>query len=113
MAQPGDVRRLCRQHSDDSTVDPGASVQGRSAGSRSALVVVGSNVDPGEAFLDGMNSMVEGARRQQTPNEIALTILLVALTLVCLLAPVALLPYSLYSVEVAKPGTPVTITVLV
>src|SRR6201982_803756 len=60
-----------------------------------------------------MISMVEGAKRQKTPNEIALTILLVAMTLVFLLATVTLLPYSLYSVEVAKAGTPVTITVLV
>jgi K+-transporting ATPase ATPase B chain len=76
-------------------------------------VVVRINVNPGEAFLDRMISMVEGAKRQKTPNEIALTILLVAMTLVFLLATVTLLPYSLYSVEVAKAGTPVTITVLV
>jgi K+-transporting ATPase ATPase B chain len=60
-----------------------------------------------------MIGMVEGAKRQKTPNEIALTILLVAMTLVFLLATVTLLPYSLYSVDVAKAGTPVTITVLV
>ena len=57
--------------------------------------------------------MVEGAKRQKTPNEIALTILLVAMTLVFLLATVTLLPYSIYSVDVAKAGTPVSITVLV
>src|ERR1700704_4930938 len=76
-------------------------------------VVVRINVNPGEAFLDRMIGMVEGAKRQKTPNEIALTILLVAMTLVFLLATVTLLPYSIYSVEVAKAGTPVTITVLV
>ena len=76
-------------------------------------VVVRINVNPGEAFLDRMIGMVEGAKRQKTPNEIALTILLVAMTLVFLLATVTLLPYSLYSVDVAKAGTPVTITVLV
>ncbi|TMH38226.1 MAG: potassium-transporting ATPase subunit KdpB [Betaproteobacteria bacterium] len=76
-------------------------------------LVVRINVNPGEAFLDRMISMVEGAKRQKTPNEIALTILLVAMTLVFLLATVTLFPYSLYSVEVAKAGTPVTITVLV
>src|ERR1700704_1076801 len=76
-------------------------------------IIVRINVNPGEAFLDRMISMVEGAKRQKTPNEIALTILLVAMTLVFLLATVTLLPYSLYSVEVAKAGTPVTITVLV
>jgi K+-transporting ATPase ATPase B chain len=76
-------------------------------------IVVRINVNPGEAFLDRMIGMVEGAKRQKTPNEIALTILLVAMTLVFLLATVTLLPYSLYSVEIAKAGTPVTITVLV
>jgi K+-transporting ATPase ATPase B chain len=76
-------------------------------------VIVRINVNPGEAFLDRMISMVEGAKRQKTPNEIALTILLVAMTLVFLLATVTLLPYSIYSVEVTKTGTPVTITVLV
>ncbi len=76
-------------------------------------VIVRISVNPGEAFLDRMISMVEGAKRQKTPNEIALTILLVAMTLVFLLATVTLLPYSIYSVEVAKAGTPVSITVLV
>ena len=76
-------------------------------------IIVRINVNPGEAFLDRMIGMVEGAKRQRTPNEIALTILLVAMTLVFLLATVTLLPYSLYSVEVAKAGSPVTITVLV
>jgi len=70
-------------------------------------------VNPGEAFLDRMIAMVESASRQKTPNEIALTILLVALTLIFLLVTVTLLPFSLYSVEVAKSGTPVSITVLV
>ena len=76
-------------------------------------IIVEISVNPGEAFLDRMIGMVEGAKRQKTPNEIALTILLVAMTLVFLLATVTLLPFSLYSVEVAKAGTPVTITVLV
>jgi K+-transporting ATPase ATPase B chain len=57
--------------------------------------------------------MVEGAKRQKTPNEIALDILLAALTIVFLLATVTLLPFSLFSVEAAKHGTPITITVLV
>ena len=53
-------------------------------------VIVRINVNPGEAFLDRMIGMVEGAKRQKTPNEIALTILLVAMTLVFLLATVTL-----------------------
>ncbi len=71
------------------------------------------SVNPGEAFLDRMIAMVEGARRQKTPNEIALWILLVGFTLVFLLATATLLPYSIYAVEVTKAGTAVTVTVLV
>ncbi|HWU34149.1 MAG TPA: potassium-transporting ATPase subunit KdpB [Methylovorus sp.] len=76
-------------------------------------LVVRISVNPGEAFLDRMIAMVEGAKRQKTPNEIALTILLVALTIVFLLATVTLLPFSLFSVQVAGAGAPASITVLV
>jgi len=76
-------------------------------------IVVRITANPGESFIDRMIAMVESAKRQKTPNEIALTILLVALTLVFLFATVTLLPYSLYSVAVAKLGTPVTITALI
>src|SRR5450759_1464113 len=76
-------------------------------------IVVTVTANPGETFIDRMIAMVESAKRQKTPNEIALTILLVALTLVFLFATATLLPYSLYSVEIAKLGTPVTITALI
>jgi K+-transporting ATPase ATPase B chain len=76
-------------------------------------LIVRVAVNPGEAFIDRMIAMVESAKRQKTPNEIALTILLIALTLVFLLATATLLPFSLFSVSVAKLGMPVTITVLV
>ncbi len=76
-------------------------------------LVVRITVNPGETFLDRMIAMVESAKRQKTPNEIALTILLVALTLVFLLATVTLLPFSLYSIEAAGAGQAVTVTVLV
>src|SRR6202162_5834442 len=80
-------------------------------------LVVRVTVNPGEAFIDRMIAMVEGAKRQKTPNEIALTILLVALTIVFLLVTVTLLPYSLFSVDAAKAAgvasTPITITVLI
>jgi len=76
-------------------------------------LVVRASVNPGEAFIDRMIAMVEGAKRKKTPNEIALTILLVALTIIFLLVTVTLLPFSLYSVEAAKAGTPITITVLI
>jgi len=76
-------------------------------------IVVQVTADPGEAFLDRMIALVEGAKRQKTPNEIALDILLAALTIVFLLATGTLLPYSIYSVAAAGQGTPVTVTVLV
>ncbi|MFP6559748.1 potassium-transporting ATPase subunit KdpB [Paraburkholderia sp. B3] len=76
-------------------------------------IVVRVTANPGEAFLDRMIAMVEGAKRQKTPNEIALTILLVALTIVLLLATATLLPFSIFSVEAAKMGHVVTITALV
>ena len=76
-------------------------------------LVVRINVNPGESFLDRMISMVEGAKRQKTPNEIALTILLVALTIVFLVVTMTLLPYSIFSVDVVKAGSVVSITALV
>lgn len=76
-------------------------------------LVVRISVNPGEAFIDRMIAMVEGAKRQKMPNEIALTILLVALTIIFLVVTVTLLPMSLFSVEAAKAGEPVTITVLI
>ncbi|OKB65235.1 potassium-transporting ATPase subunit B [Serratia marcescens] len=76
-------------------------------------LVVQCSVNPGETFLDRMIAMVEGAKRRKTPNEIALTILLVALTIVFVLATATLFPFSQYSVEAAGGGSVVTITVLV
>lgn len=76
-------------------------------------LIVRVTASSGESFLDRMIAMVEGAKRQKTPNEIALTILLAALTIIFLLATVTLLPFSLYSVQVTGQGTPVTVTVLV
>ncbi len=85
-------------------------------------LVVKVSANPGESFLDRMIAMVEGAKRQKTPNEIALTILLVVLTLVFLLATATLLPFSIFSADAAAAAAtagskiiaaPVTITVLV
>jgi K+-transporting ATPase ATPase B chain len=69
--------------------------------------------NPGEAFLDRMIALVEGAKRQKTPNEIALDILLAGFTIIFLLATATLLPYSIYNVNAAGQGTPITVTVLV
>ena len=76
-------------------------------------IVVRITVNPGETFVDRMIAMVESAKRQKTPNEIALTILLVALTIVFLGVTVTLLPFSLFSVRAAGGGAPVTLTALI
>jgi len=76
-------------------------------------IVVRITANPGEAFLDRMIAMVEGAKRKKTPNEIALTILLVALTLIFLLVTVTLLPFSIFSVNVTHSGSVVTVTTLI
>ena len=76
-------------------------------------IVMRCTVNPGASFLDRMISMVEGAKRRKTPNEVALTILLVALTLVFLMATVTLLPFSVFAVNAANGGSAVSITVLV
>jgi K+-transporting ATPase ATPase B chain len=74
-------------------------------------------VNPGETFVDRMIAMVEGASRKKTPNEIALTILLVGLSLVFLLVIATLLPFSRFAVAQAVSaggsGSVVSITVLV
>ncbi len=76
-------------------------------------LVVRVTADPGETFLDHMIAMVEGARRQKTPNEIALSILLVVFTIIFLLVTVTLLPFSIFSVATAGKGVVITVTVLV
>jgi potassium-transporting ATPase ATP-binding subunit len=76
-------------------------------------IVVRISVNPGETFVDRMIAMVENAKRQKTPNEIALTILLVALTIVFLGVTVTLLPYSMFSVNASGSGSPVNITTLI
>jgi K+-transporting ATPase ATPase B chain len=94
-----------------------APVVRESGGDRSAVtggtrvlsdwLVVRITVNPGETFLDRMIALVEGANRQRTPNEIALTILLSGLTVIFLLAVVTLQPFALYS------GSSVAIPVLI
>jgi len=75
-------------------------------------LVLRVSANPGETFLDRMIALVEGARRQKTPNEIALGILLAALSLIFLVTSATLLPYSLFSVRVAGAGEPITVTAL-
>ena len=80
-------------------------------------IVVKVTVNPGETFVDRMIAMVENAKRQKTPNEIALTILLVALTIVFLVVTVTLLPFSIFGANLAneagQAGAPASITVLI
>lgn len=99
-----------------------APVVRESGGDRSAVtggtqviansIVVRITSDPGETFLDRMISMVEGAKRRKTPNEIALEVLLIALTIVFFLVVLNLSPLSIYSAKAMGQGQPVTITVL-
>src|ERR1035437_9092343 len=76
-------------------------------------LVIEVTANPGQGFLDRMIGLIEGAKRQKTPNEIALSILLAAFTIVFLAVCMTLLPYSLYSVDVNNAVVPITITVLV
>src|SRR5882762_2488664 len=100
-----------------------APVVRESGGDRSAVtggtrvlsdwLVMRITANPGETFLDRMIALVEGAKRQRTPNEIALSILLAKFTLIFLFACATLLPFSVYAVKAAGQGTAVSITVLV
>jgi K+-transporting ATPase ATPase B chain len=100
-----------------------APVVRESGGDRSAVtggtrvisdsLIIRVTASPGESFLDRMIAMVEGASRQNTPNEIALAILLAALSLVFLLVVTTLLPYSIFSVSESGTGRPISLTVLV
>jgi K+-transporting ATPase ATPase B chain len=76
-------------------------------------IVVRVTANPGESFLDRMIALVEGAKRQKTPNEIALSILLAGLTVVFLFATITLLPFAHYSVDAQGKGAVPSITVMV
>ena len=76
-------------------------------------IVVKVTQDPGNSFLDRMIALVEGAKRQKTPNEIALSILLSGLTIVFLFATVTLLPFAHFAVDQATKGSVPTIPVMV
>ena len=76
-------------------------------------IVVRVTSEPGRSFLDKMISMVEGASRKRTPNEIALQILLVALTIIFLLVTAALYPYSEFAARQAGIPNPSSVTALI
>jgi K+-transporting ATPase ATPase B chain len=76
-------------------------------------VVIRITSNPGETFIDRMIALVEGAQRQKTPNEIALSALLSAMTIIFMLAVVTLMPYAVYAVRSVGAGAAPTIPVLV
>ncbi len=76
-------------------------------------LVIRITSNPGETFLDKMVALVEGAKRQKTPNEIALSILLASFSISFLIAIASLYAFSAYSVEKAGEGTVVSVTILV
>ena len=100
-----------------------AAVTGESGGDRSAVtggttviansIIVKITANPGETFLDRMISLIEGAKRRKTPNEVALEVLLIALTVVFLLVCANISPLSLFSVQATGQGAPVSLTILV
>ena len=80
--------------------EPGTDIRSSVTGGTTLVsdrLVVSVTADPGETFLDRMIALVEGAKRQRSPNEIALAILLAGLTFVFLMATVTLRPFGLYA----------------
>jgi K+-transporting ATPase ATPase B chain len=108
---------------ESSVTGESAPVVRESGGDRSAVtggtkvisnqIIVRITANPGEAFLDRMIAMVEGAKRRKTPNEIALEVLLISLTAVFLLVVINFSSLSIYSVKSAGQGMPVSSTVLI
>ncbi|MCA0374021.1 MAG: potassium-transporting ATPase subunit KdpB [Gemmatimonadetes bacterium] len=123
IAADGEIVEGIASVDESAVTGESAPVIRESGGDRSAVtggtrvlsdwLIVRVTANPGESFLDRMIGLIEAGRRRKTPNEVALEILLAALSLVFLLAVATLLPFSLWSVEAAGRGTPVTVTVLV
>jgi K+-transporting ATPase ATPase B chain len=123
IAADGEVIEGVASVDESAVTGESAPVIRESGGDRSAVtggtrllsdwLLVRVTADPGEGFLDRMIGLIEGAKRQKTPNEIALNILLAGFTIIFLVVCATLLPYSLFSVQAAGQGTPVTITVLI
>jgi K+-transporting ATPase ATPase B chain len=113
----GDVVEGVASVDESAITGESAPVIRESGGDRSAVtggtrvlsdwVVVQISANPGETFLDRMIALVEGAKRQRTPNEIALNILIAALTIIFVLVVVSLEPFAIYS------GQPVSVTTLI
>ncbi|WP_420874839.1 potassium-transporting ATPase subunit KdpB [Proteus hauseri] len=76
-------------------------------------LIIRCTAEAGNSFLDRMIGMVEGAKRRKTPNEVALTILLTALTLIFLLACTTLYPFSVFAVEYQNSGEVISVVTLI
>ncbi|QEM69109.1 potassium-transporting ATPase subunit KdpB [Geobacter sp. FeAm09] len=123
IAGDGDVVAGAALVNESAVTGESAPVIRESGGDRSAVtggttvisgsIIVRITANPGETFLDRMISLIEGAKRRKTPNEVALEVLLIALTLVFLLVCANISPLSVYSVKAAGQGTPVSLTTLV
>jgi K+-transporting ATPase ATPase B chain len=123
IAGDGDVVAGAALVNESAVTGESAPVVRESGGDRSAVtggttvianaIIVRITANPGETFLDRMIGLIEGARRRKTPNEIALEVLLIALTLVFLFVCANISPLSIYSVKTAGQGTPVSLTILV
>ena len=123
IAADGEVVEGIASVDESAITGESAPVIRESGGDRSAVtggtrvlsdwLVVRITTGPGGGFLDRMIALIEGAKRQKTPNEIALNILLAAFTIIFLGVCVTLLPYSIFSVHTAGHGTPVTVSVLI
>jgi K+-transporting ATPase ATPase B chain len=123
IASDGEVIEGVASVDESAITGESAPVIRESGGDRSAVtggtrvlsdwLVIRVTVEPGGGFLERMIKLIEGAKRQKTPNEIALNILLAAFTIIFLMVCVTLLPFSLFSVAAAGQGTPITVTVLV
>ncbi|HEX6551393.1 MAG TPA: potassium-transporting ATPase subunit KdpB [Ktedonobacteraceae bacterium] len=113
----GDVVEGVASVDESAITGESAPVIRESGGDRSAVtggtrvlsdwIVVQVSTNPGETFLDRMIALVEGAKRQRTPNEIALNILIASLTIIFVLVVVSLEPFAIYS------GGPVSVTTLI
>ena len=113
----GDVVEGVASVDESAITGESAPVIRESGGDRSAVtggtrvlsdwIVVKISANPGETFLDRMIALVEGAKRQRTPNEIALNILIASLTIIFVLVVVSLEPFAIYS------GSPVSVTTLI
>ena len=122
IAGDGDVVAGAALVNESAVTGESAPVIRESGGDRSAVtggttviansIIVRITANPGETFLDRMIGLIEGAKRRKTPNEVALEVLLIALTVVFLLVCANIAPLASYSVKAAGQGTPVSLTIL-